>query len=88
MLVSVAYLVAEGDRSAFRATIRAFRSERIRNVALDGALYKDAAAPGRFVKTFLEPSWQGHLRHHGRVTKADSALQETVLRLHKGPIAR
>jgi len=85
VLVTIRYRVAEPDRSAFLDALSRFSSERRRNGAFDWNLFEDAAVPGQFVETFLEPSWATHLRHHGRVTKADSDLQAEVVRFHQGP---
>jgi len=47
-------------------------------------VYEDPAKQGRFVETFLSDSWLDHLRHHERVTRADRALQQEVLRFQIG----
>jgi hypothetical protein len=39
------------------------------------------AKEGRWIETFLVDSWLEHLRQHERVTKADRAREEAVLRL-------
>uniref|UniRef100_UPI0032206EE5 MFS transporter n=1 Tax=Plasticicumulans sp. TaxID=2307179 RepID=UPI0032206EE5 len=41
--------------------------------------------PQRWVEYFIDESWLEHLRHHGRITHADAAIEARVRALHTGP---
>ncbi len=64
--------------------MRAVRKQRLRDGAYRWGLYNDAAAPSRFVETFVVESWAEHLRQHGRVTVADRDVEEVARAFHVG----
>jgi hypothetical protein len=47
-------------------------------------VFEDAANSGRWLETFVVDSWLEYLRELKRVTHADRALSEAVLRFHQG----
>jgi MFS family permease len=81
VLVTVEYTVAAANRAAFLAALRPLARQRRRSGAFAWGIYEDAAHADRFLETFLVDSWLEHMRQHGRVTVADSALEERVFGL-------
>jgi hypothetical protein len=84
VLVTVEYHIDPKNREAFLHAIGRYARERPRDGAYDWGLYEDPAKDGRFIETFLSDSWLEHLRQHQRVTKADRALEQAVLRFQIG----
>jgi MFS family permease len=87
LLVTVEYHVRDGNRDAFVSALSLLSHERGRDGAYAWGLFEDAAAPGRFLETFLVESWVEHLRQHKRVTNADRVLQDRIQKLLKNPPA-
>jgi MFS family permease len=84
VLVTVEYEVEPADAAAFAEAMHALRPIRLRDGALRWGLWADAAAPGRFLESFVVESWLEHLRQHERMTTADREVQERALALHRG----
>ena len=84
VLVTVSYHIDPKHREPFLKALKDFGRERRRDGAYRWQVYEDPAKQGRFVETFLSDSWLDHLRHHERVTQADRALQQEVLRFQIG----
>ena len=80
VLVTIEYRIAVKDRDGFLAALQGVASERRRDGAYAWGVFEDASEPGRLIETFLSESWLEHLRHHERVTKADSDIQERAQR--------
>ena len=85
VLVTVEYHVAPENREAFLAALVPLASQRQRNGAYDWNVFQDTSQPERMIETFLSDSWLDHLREHGRVTRADRAVEEQVKRLAREP---
>ncbi len=51
---------------------------RRRTGAVRWFVYRDANRPQRFIETFVVPSWEEHIRQHGRRTAADASLQQSL----------
>jgi MFS family permease len=81
VMVTVEYRIAVENREAFLAAMSRFGRERKRDGAYAWGVFEDTAQPGKMLETFLVDSWLEHLRQHQRVTKADRAVEEQVLRL-------
>ena len=84
IIIQVAYLIKEEDRSRFLGAIHQMQPARKRQGAYNWGVYEDVAQPGRFIEHFMENSWADHLRHHERVSGEDQAVQETVYGFHRG----
>jgi MFS family permease len=79
ILVTVAYTVPSERVEAFKAEMRRVGRARRRTGATRWRLYRDGAAPDRFVEAYLVPSWSEHLRQHfGRLTRADQEIEEAA----------
>jgi hypothetical protein len=75
----------ENERRFVEAMQRVQASRR-RTGATRWNLYRDAAVPGRFMETFLVPSWEEHLRQHReRLTGTDQDIEREALTLAAGP---
>jgi predicted MFS family arabinose efflux permease len=85
VLVTIEYRLArKEDRPAFLSAMDKIRHERLRDGASRWGIYEDTSQPGRFLETFLVPSWTEHLRQHERVTNADFVIQKDVSKLLTG----
>ncbi|HEY6823028.1 MAG TPA: MFS transporter [Steroidobacteraceae bacterium] len=81
VLVTVEYHVAAEHREAFLNAIVPLARERRRDGAYEWDIFEDSAHPERMIETWLVDSWVEHMRQHGRVTRADRAIEERVRRL-------
>ncbi len=75
-LVMITYEVRPHSEEAFQVALRRVGRARRRTGAVRWSLYRDADRPERFVETFVVPSWNEHVRQHGRRTAADASLQQ------------
>jgi MFS family permease len=86
VLVTNAYTVRPELQERFLAAMRDLRLSRLRTGAIRWELYRDGAAPERFVEEYTVPSWEEHLRqHHGRLTGADVEIERRVDQLSDPP---
>lgn len=76
VFVTVTYEVAPQAVDEFQRALRRVGRARRRTGAVRWSVYRDAEVPERFVEMFIVPSWQEHVRQHGRRTVTDAALQE------------
>lgn len=84
VLVTIEYRIDPKDRAEFIAGFEAIESQRRRGGGYAWGLFEDTTDASRFVETFHVDSWNEHLRQHERVTQADRALEERVLRFVQG----
>jgi MFS family permease len=84
VLVAIAYRIDPRNREAFLEAIERAGRERYRDGAYGWQVFEDPGDSSRFVETFLSDSWMDHLRQHERVTKADQAQEDVVLRFQVG----
>jgi hypothetical protein len=68
VLVTVMYEVPGDDVFAFADAMRLVERHRRRTGAYRWGLFRDLAAPHRFIETFVVESWGEHLRQHRRTT--------------------
>jgi MFS family permease len=86
VLVTNTYTVAPNVEEQFLKAMRPLRLSRLRTGAIRWGLYRDGAMPNRFVETYIVLSWEEHLRqHHGRLTGADTAIEQQVDALSDPP---
>ena len=81
VLVTVEYVVAPADVSAFVDVMRELAVVRRRDGALRWNLFHDVAEPELFVETFTVATWGEHLRQHERGTQVDVPLEERAAAL-------
>jgi MFS family permease len=85
VLVTVEYRLARtDDRQPFLSALDQLQHERLRDGASSWGIFEDTSQSGRFLETFLVPSWTEHLRQHQRVTNADYELQQQINKLLQG----
>jgi hypothetical protein len=84
VLVTVEYLVDPLRGKEFAHAMKAMRRIRRRDGAIRWGLYEDAAAPGRYLETFVVESWAEHLRQHERVTVSDREMELLAHAFHLG----
>jgi MFS family permease/quinol monooxygenase YgiN len=78
VLVTVAYDVRPESEDAFQRELALVGRSRRRTGAVQWSVYRDAEEPGRFIETYVVPSWEEHVRQHGRRTVTDASLTEAL----------
>jgi quinol monooxygenase YgiN len=76
--VMVTYEVRPGSEEAFQEALQRMGRVRRRTGAVRWSLYRDADRPQRFIETFVAPSWDEHVRQHGRRTATDASRQQDL----------
>jgi quinol monooxygenase YgiN len=76
VLVTVAYDVRPDAEEDFQHALALVGRSRRRTGAVQWSSYRDAEEPGRFIETYVVPSWEEHVRQHGRRTVTDASLSE------------
>jgi len=84
VMVTVEYQIDPAQAEAFAAVMQKTRRARLRQGALSWGLFRDTAAPGRYIEYFVDESWVEHLRRLERFTAADAGLREQRLAFHRG----
>ncbi len=84
VLVTVEYLIDPATAREFALAMQYMRRIRRRDGAIRWGLFEDAAAPGRYIETFVVASWAEHLRQHERVTVSDREIEERAFAFHLG----
>lgn len=81
VLVTVSYEVPSDEVRTFAEAMRHVERHRRRTGAYRWDLFRDLAAPHRFIETFVVESWGEHLRQHRRTTvNADDQYLDPVRR--------
>jgi hypothetical protein len=82
VLVTLEYRVPSENVNKFVEATRPLQRLRRRSGAYQWELFRDQAAPDRFVETYIVDSWADHLRQHERLTveerDAEARLAELV----------
>lgn len=76
--VMVAYDVRPHEVEGFQEALRRVGRARRRTGAVRWSVYRDAERPERFIETFIVPTWEEHVRQHGRRTVTDATLQQSL----------
>jgi fucose permease len=85
VLVRAAYRVRPERVDEFVEAMQFVRRSRLRTGATRWGLFRDVAAPDRYVEAYLVPSWEEHLRQHGgRLTGFDQEREEVAMALAEG----
>lgn len=82
VLVTVEYLIDPKSAANFSLAMEAVRRIRRRDGAIRWGLFEDAAAPGRYIETFVVDSWAEHLRQHERMTVSDREMESKAWAFH------
>jgi MFS family permease len=83
VLVQVEYRIDPPNRAAFLQAIQAVEPTRRRNGATAWRVFRDVADDDRFIERYIVASWAEYIRLRGRMTVADSALQQRVAELQR-----
>jgi MFS family permease len=84
VLVTVEYLIKPDQKAEFVSAIHRFERVRRRDGAVQWGVFYDSETAGRYLETFLVPSWAEHLRQHDRFTLADRELEARVTSTLRG----
>jgi MFS family permease len=85
VLVTIPYHVPSDEVAVFSEAMRRVERWRRRTGAYRWGVFRDLAAPERFLETFVVESWAEHLRQHQRKTAADQQVHLLVARFVAGP---
>ena len=78
VLITVSYRVPSDHHPEFADAMRVIERERRRSGAYRWGLFRDLAAPDRFVETWVVDSWAEHMRQHQRRTVTSDLLFQRV----------
>ena len=81
-MVTVEYRIDPARAQAFAEVMQRTRQARLRQGALSWGLFRDVAAPGRYVEYFVDENWLEHQRRLERFTAFDAGLREERLAFH------
>jgi MFS family permease len=82
VMVLVDYAVAPAHQEQFIELMEELRVVRRRIGASRWGLFEDADHPGRFVESFVVPSWGGYLLQRSRYTAADVRIYDAAMALN------
>lgn len=78
VMVTLEYSINAADAEQFALAMQDVRAMRRRNGALTWGLVRNTENPDSWLEFFIDGSWLEHMRHHGRVTRADRRVEATV----------
>jgi quinol monooxygenase YgiN len=84
VLVRAEYLIDPARADDFQHAMAALGRVRRRDGAMQWRVFRDPAAPGRYVEEFMSRSWVDHLREHERVTVEDRTVEDAARAFHMG----
>jgi MFS family permease len=85
IVITIEYLIREQDEVAFLSIMTERRRIRRRDGARHWTLLRDLEDPELWIERYHSPTWQEYIRHNQRRTKADAAVGDELMALHKGP---
>ncbi|SDK44227.1 MFS transporter [Pseudomonas indica] len=80
VMVTLEYRIAPEHIPDFRQAMEAVCRMRRRNGAFSWGLVQDSEDPRLWQEFFFDESWLEHLRHHGRVTRAEQRIEANARR--------
>lgn len=84
VLILVEYNLDDEDVDDFLAAMADLRIVRRRLGGSRWGVFQDVTTPGKFLETFLVPSWQGYLLQRAHYTKADQEFEDRASAFHRG----
>lgn len=87
VMVTIKYEIDMSQAEQFRLAMKEIRSTRMRNGAFSWGLVQDSEHPQRWLEFFFDESWLEHLRHHGRVTRAEQNIEAAARKFQAAGIA-
>ena len=85
VLILIEYRLSGEDVDDFLAAMADLRIVRRRLGGTRWGVFQDVTAHGKFVETFLVPSWQGYLLQRAHYTKGDRDVEMRAFAFHRGP---
>jgi len=85
VLILVEYQLAGEDVDDFLAEMADLRVVRRRLGGTRWGVFQDVTTHGKFIETFLMPSWQGYLLQRAHYTKGDKEVEDRASAFDKGP---
>ena len=82
VMVTVEYHIDPARAQAFAEVMQRTRQARLRQGALSWGLFRDVAAPGRYIEYFVDENWLEHQRRLERFTAFDAGLRKERLAFH------
>lgn len=82
-MVTLEYFINQADAEQFKLAMQDVRAMRRRSWALTWGLMQNTENPDIWLEFFIDGSWLEHMRHHGRVTKADQCIESTARRVQQ-----
>jgi quinol monooxygenase YgiN len=80
VMVTVEYEIDVANAEDFKKAMQDVRKMRHRNGSFSWQLMQDTENPRLWVELFFDESWNDHLRHHGRVTRAELKIESSARR--------
>ncbi|SNT08361.1 MFS transporter [Pseudomonas segetis] len=87
VMVTLEYDIAGEHWPAFLAAMADVQRMRQRNGSFSWGLVQDTENPRRWLEFFFDESWLEHLRHHGRVTRAEQRIEAQARKFQSANIA-
>ncbi|MDR6609574.1 MFS transporter [Pseudomonas synxantha] len=87
VMVILEYDIPLEHAQAFAKAMDAVRRMRQRNGSFSWGLVQDSENPRLWCEFFFDESWVGHLRHHGRVTRAERKIEAAARRFQTDGVA-
>jgi quinol monooxygenase YgiN len=75
VMVTIDYDIPLENAEVFRSAMQFVGAMRRRNGSLSWGLMQDSENPRLWHEFFFDESWLDHLRHHGRVTRAEQRIE-------------
>ncbi len=85
VLILVEYLLDSEDADDFLCAAAELRIVRRRLGGTRWGVFQDVTVQGRFLETFLVPSWNGYLLQRAHYTKGDMEVENRASAFHQGP---
>ena len=80
VMITLEYEIDTVDADAFKEAMEEVRRMRQRNGSFSWQLMQDTENPQLWIELFFDESWNDHLRHHGRVTRAELKIESAARR--------
>lgn len=84
VLITLEYRIELANTDEFTKAMKALRTVRLRDGAIQWGLYQDLSDPSLFVETVIVESWAEHKRQFERVTHTDRLIEERARAFHIG----
>jgi quinol monooxygenase YgiN len=86
-MVTLEYRIDPSQAAGFQQAMAEVRRMRGRNGAFSWGLVQDSQDPTRWLEFFFDESWLEHLRHHGRVTRAEQRIEAAARQFQSTGVA-